>query len=474
MVPHSCNVAIIVDNLTLYVESREDAMFAEQFDALCGHARSTPDTAALTYRGHTVTYRELLEQVEANTSMLAPSPAPAYIARLGSSIHDVSLFLALTRLGRPILALDDAIPAFRIQELLQLLELGSVRWASSSLALAATDGLLNTPDSSIGYLTSGTTGPESVVIHDERSLSRSMTTLLNPALVSSNVWHQTMRLPSIAGVVVAARVLISGDHLVLASSFEPRSIISDCLRYNVSLLSLPPTLLEHLCRLVGRIDLNLPALRVISCGAAPISSELRDRASKIFGVPVNSAYGSTELGGPVMTSLPSDAPRFRVMSGVQVRIHPPGVDSGELEFRVSPCYVRRIDGTTGQVEPPPPDGWIRTGDRGAITSDGLVEFHGRDDEIVYVGGEKVNCAEVTGFLESLPMISRAVVRQRGDGTGIEGFVMIEPNHDAEAALLTVRQILTSQLAAYKIPSLSVVDSFPVTPNLKVRAYLVGS
>lgn len=113
--------------------------------------------------------------------------------------------------------------------------------------------------------------------------------------------------------------------------------------------------------------------------------------------------------------------------------------------------------------------WYRTGDLGRYRSEGLLEFLGRTDRQVKVGGHRLEPGEVEAALEDHPAVRRAAVVAVGDRVSrrLTAFVVAEgrtPSHGDLTAHLARR------LPAHAVPgTLRVLDDIPLTPNGKVDA-----
>jgi acyl-coenzyme A synthetase/AMP-(fatty) acid ligase len=437
-----------------------------------------PDSLAISCAGQSWTYAELRSDIE-QASRSLPARAEALSLQLGNGYHDLVALLAGLRSGLPLLVLDDSLPERRTQEVWTSLAMdgacrvGDRTWALRQGRLGELGTAASMP---VALLTSGTTGPERVVVH---SLSRlfGRAALLNPTLDSSNTWLQVLRVASIAGFVIARRALAAGDHLVLAPSFEPRTLLENCRLHGVSLLAAPPAVLGGLCDVHSTRHRALPSLRSISLGSAPVDPEARLRAEQCFGVPVLSSFGSTELGGPVMTSLSSRSGGFRLLSGVEIavrdehgEVHPRG--EGLLGFRCPTSCVALI-ADSGAISRVHADDWIWTGDVGRVGEDGLVVVDGRTDEVVLVAGRKVNCQQVIAALESFEEISRASVQFATFGEGLRAKVTLRRAALGDDGLArTLQARLRLVLPAHAVPvQIEFVSALPLTANLKVRSFM---
>ena len=131
-----------------------------------------------------------------------------------------------------------------------------------------------------------------------------------------------------------------------------------------------------------------------------------------LGLMIMQGYGQTEAG-PVISANPPDAIRIdtvgRVLQGVDLRL----AEDGEILVRgdlVMEGYWGLPDATAAVIR----DGWLHTGDIGALDDDGYLRITDRKkDMIVLSGGENVSPAKVEGMLMAEPEISQAVVA--GDG-----------------------------------------------------------
>src|SRR5262249_10691805 len=209
-----------------------------------------------------------------------------------------------------------------------------------------------------------------------------------------------------------------------------------------TIASLVPTQLHRIVE--GRASLP-PGLRVILLGGAPAPPALVARSP----VPVVTTYGLTEACGTV------------ALAGVPL----PGV-----EVRISPEGTIQLDGPTlmsGYLHDPSPftpDGWLDTGDLGALDAAGRLEIFARRTDLILSGGENVYPSEVEGALSELPGIAAACVFGVPDpewGQVVCAALVGDRASDPVAQL-------RDRLAPFKLPRRIVwVDALPLNPAGKI-------
>ena len=143
-------------------------------------------------------------------------------------------------------------------------------------------------------------------------------------------------------------------------------------------------------------------------GAAPIAPEI---LAFFFaaGVPVYEGWGMTETTSIGTLNLPG-AYKFgtigQPVAGADVRI----ADDGEIEIAgemIMREYWRNPDATADVMTA---DGYLRTGDLGAIDDEGYVSITGRKkDIIITAGGKNITPANLEGDLRMSRWISQAVM-----------------------------------------------------------------
>ncbi|MFF3013841.1 amino acid adenylation domain-containing protein [Streptomyces sp. NPDC057939] len=118
----------------------------------------------------------------------------------------------------------------------------------------------------------------------------------------------------------------------------------------------------------------------------------------------------------------------------------------------------------------------RTGDLVSQRPDGVLRFHGRNDDQVKVRGFRIEPAEVEHALREQPEVDDAVVTVEGSGTAeasLVAFVVAAPGPVPSGG--TLRERLAAVLPAHLVPDvIGVLDRLPLTPAGKVdRRSLAG-
>jgi long-chain acyl-CoA synthetase len=215
-------------------------------------------------------------------------------------------------------------------------------------------------------------------------------------------------------------------------------------------------------------------LKAAMSGGARLEPEV-GRFFLALGLMIMQGYGQTEAG-PVISANPPDAIRIdtvgRVLQDVDLRL----AEDGEILVRgdlVMDGYWGLPDATTAAIR----DGWLHTGDIGALDDDGYLRITDRKkDMIVLSGGENVSPAKVEGMLMAEPEISQAVVA--GDGrSSLTALVVPADGHDDVSAALAVNRVNLRLSVTERIRRHAVVPPFTVengllTPTQKIRRMLV--
>ena len=126
--------------------------------------------------------------------------------------------------------------------------------------------------------------------------------------------------------------------------------------------------------------------------------------------------------------------------------------------------------------------WYRTGDLGRYRPGGLLEFLGRRDAQVKLGGYRVELGEVEAALNTHPAVDRAVAAATDPATGSAGGRIrrlaalvtpdpTRPRPDPDE----LRRHCTTLLPAYMVPDqVRITDTLPLTANGKVDRTAVGA
>ena len=206
---------------------------------------------------------------------------------------------------------------------------------------------------------------------------------------------------------------------------------------------------------------DLSSLRQIFSGAAPLSAELALEAGARVGCEVVQGYGMTEMS-PVSHLTPPG--QFKAgtcgvtVPNAECRIVDPvtGADQpvdgeGELWVRgpmVMKGYLNNPEATALTVDA---DGWLHTGDIGAIDADGHMTIVDRVKELIKVKGFQVAPAELEALLLTHPSIADAAVIGIPDeesGEVPRAFIVVKPQQSLTADEVT--DFTRQHVATYKV------------------------
>ncbi|QFG26103.1 FadD3 family acyl-CoA ligase [Actinomadura sp. WMMB 499] len=261
--------------------------------------------------------------------------------------------------------------------------------------------------------------------------------------------------------------MIRGATILPVPVFDVDRVLELVERERITMLPGPPTLYHSLLEAKG--DRDLSSLRAAVTGAADIPVELIRRVrSELPFESIMTGYGLTEAG-TATASRPGDS--FEDIAttvgtpcdGVEVRI----AGDGEVLVRgytVMRGYLDDPEATAAAIDA---DGWLHTGDLGAIGDRGHVRIVGRKKDMFIVGGFNAYPAEIEGFLLEHPAVAQAAVIGVPDarmGQVGKAFVVRRGDLDADELIAWSRE----RMAGYKVPKHVVFrDELPLNATGKV-------
>ena len=165
---------------------------------------------------------------------------------------------------------------------------------------------------------------------------------------------------------------------------------------------------------------KLSNLRILN-NVAPIDT-LRSFQDALPNAKQVSAYGLTEGGGVSAYGSPDDPLEKRITTsgrpfpGVEIRIIDPETgdqknngEKGLIEIKGPSVFSGYLNDPIKTKETLSEDGWLATGDIGTLSSDGYISYHGRLKDMLKVGGENVDSAEIGAFLSKQPGINQVQI-----------------------------------------------------------------
>lgn len=343
-------------------------------------------------------------------------------------------------------AMRDALPAALAGE--RPLALGFVPGADDELP----------GGTAVVVATSGSSGVPKKVVLSTDALQASATA--TAARVGAGQWMLALPAGYVAGLQVLIRSHLAGtDPVLLEGRFTADAFVAataEMTRTERYTSLVPAQLATLLDADSADVRAALAAYDAILIGGQALPAPLRERAAEA-GARIVRTYGSSETaGGCVYDGMPLDGVRIAVVSG-ELRISGPMLADGYLGDAALTARIFETDG----------DGirWYLTGDAGEM-SDGIVQVHGRIDNVIISGGINVSLDRVERVVRSVPGLEQAVVTGIADDRWGEASVIVATADDA-ALLDEARSRVAAEIGAHARPSrLLALDTIPMLSSGK--------
>lgn len=202
----------------------------------------------------------------------------------------------------------------------------------------------------------------------------------------------------------------------------------------------------------------------LSFTGEPIDSATESFIEELFGTPVCSMYGTTEIG-VILVSYPG-AEDFSVKNGALGRPIPGAiVEVHDLDGNVCP------PGVVGEMKVKRRGVWIPTKDLGRTDEDGYFYHAGRADDVIISAGWTMSAVEIEDAILKHPDVLEAAAIGVPDelrGQVVKAFVIAKRPGD-EQLKQEIQDGVRSQLSQHEYPrQIAFVSELPKTPAGKIH------
>ena len=400
----------------------------------------------LSDKGREYTYGDLLSAV--NT---ACSYKPLYRAS-GLYPYFVNFLTALVA-GAPVVLLDSDLSPLELDGVDER-AVNSETDLPQHVAFDNIGGLIEavfSSQSQITIFTSGTTGQPKEVVHTVQSLSRSVR---RGDKYRDSIWAFAYNPTHMAGLQVFFQAFGNGNTIVNVFNSSRDEVFAAIDAQGITHISATPTFY----RLLLPCDHVCPTIRRVTLGGEKSDRQLYDSIGCIFpNAKINNVYASTEAGslfaarGDAFRIPPELKDKFKVVDG-ELLIHRSLLGYSENfvftdDFYSSGDLVEWVDETAG-----------------------LFRFKSRRNELINVGGYKVNPNEVEKEITAVAGVLQAVVY--GKVNSVLGNVLCAEVVKAQDCAITetdLRRYLAGRLQDFKIPRrIKFVDKLSLTRTGKLK------
>ncbi|MFI5838291.1 long-chain fatty acid--CoA ligase [Catenuloplanes sp. NPDC051500] len=328
--------------------------------------------------------------------------------------------------------------------------------------------------------TSGTTGRPKGVLYSHRSIVLHALMLLGAdtfAISERDVVMPIVPMFHVNAWGLPYAAMLAGSDLVLPGpATAPAELIDQLERHRVTFSGAVATVWRGLQPLLGAADLS--SLRMVVSGGGAVPGALSKAWQDGAGLPLTNAWGMTETS-PVVTcarlatvhdGLDADARREVLrrpgppLPLTEIRI---AGDEGELQA-YGPTVAAAYYGAEGSPASFTADGWLRTGDVGAIDRYGYLEILDRTKDLVKSGGEWISSVQLENEIMAHPAVyEAAVIAVADERWGERPLACVVPVPGAEIDERDLRAHLAGRVASWWIPGrIVVLDEIPKTATGK--------
>ncbi|KZT64334.1 acetyl-CoA synthetase-like protein [Daedalea quercina L-15889] len=305
-------------------------------------------------------------------------------------------------------------------------------------------------------------------------------------------WYAALPFFHIYGLVgIMHFAIFYGATLVVTPKFSFEGMLQSIQRHKIRMLPVVPPIVVLLCKNPEVNEYDLTSLRLIMCGAAPLSAELINQLSaRLPRVSIGQGYGMTEAVGSVCfpqleQEICTPGSAGRLVPGITARVvRPDGSlggfnDLGQLVIKSDAIALGYLNNEEASKETFV-DGWLYTGDEVYINEKYEVFITDRIKEILKVKGFQVAPSELEGHLLDHPDVSDVcVVGIPDDYSGELPFAFIVPSLEAVQRVKAspseadrIREAVMKHVSDHKVrykwlAGVQFVESIPKNPSGKL-------
>lgn len=341
------------------------------------------------------------------------------------------------------------------------------------------------PDIFLIVYTSGTTGtPKGVMLSQENMLSVARAVAKHQDRNSTDIGICFFPLTHITGIVnFIVDSLVTGATIILQECFDIEDYMESFDRYKCTTIGGVTAVFLEILRHKSMQKNGFPHLKRITSGGASLPTDMFQKLSETFKVPVIEMYGMTENAATLTSNLLQKQKIGSVgvpLPGMEVQIMDehdkvmPVNTIGEIVAK-SPGIMKGYRNRPELSQKMIRKGWYRTGDLGRIDEDGFLYVVGRKDDMINSGAFKIYPREVEELLYSHPAIADCAVKGIEDrrlGQIPVAYIVLEKGQTASAAELT--GFIKKHLVNYKCPRhFYFLDELPRTSHGKIAKHLLS-
>ena len=332
--------------------------------------------------------------------------------------------------------------------------------------------------------TSGTTGEPKGVMHTANTMYSNLIPLSerlhmsdrDVVMMFSPMAHQTgfmygLLLPLMLG---ARMVLVD----VWDKALGARLVESDGVTWTMA--STP--FLMDLTAAVEEAGSDSSSLRIFLCAGTAIPGPVVERAQRVLGTRVISAWGMTENGAVTLVRPEDPADKSAHSDGIVL----PGVELQLRNAKGEICapgeegeiFVRGCSNFGGYLKRPQwnnfdKDGWFDTGDLGRMDTEGYLRISGRSKDIIIRGAENIPVVEIEALLYKHPAVQAvAIVGYPDERLGERACAFVIPRAGHTFTFEDMKAHLGAHHAAiqYWPERLEIRESLPSTASGKIQKF----
>jgi benzoate-CoA ligase family protein len=326
-------------------------------------------------------------------------------------------------------------------------------------------------DPALWLFSGGTTGVPKAVVLSHGAFANT-TELYGVRTMGWGAEDRVLAVPKLSfGYALGAAIFFSfrvGGSAILFPEHPTAERLFELIReQRPTILINVPTMVRHMVAHPRAAEQDLSSLRFATSAGEALPPPLHQQWLETFGVPLLDGLGTAEMWHIFVTNRIDDVrpgTLGRVVDGFEVEVRD---DEGRTlgPGEVGRMWVRGASRALGYFQDLPKTmaafrgEWYVGGDLVSFDHDGYLSYHGRDDDVLKVGGRWVAPAEVEACLMQHPAVREAAVVGIANEDGlIKPIAFVDADGDPAALEAELRAHVVAQLAPYKQPRRVVVVS----------------